>query len=57
MVKQYEAMVNANLYLKVKASDKTEAKNKVLEVFDKMKDYAQIDVNSLDIIEPVKNES
>lgn len=54
MVKQYEAMVNANLYLKVKASDKTEAKNKVLEVFDKMKDYAQMDVNSLDIIEPVK---
>lgn len=57
MVKQYEAMANANLYLKVKASDKTEAKNKVLEVFDKMKDYAQMDVNSLDIIETAKNES
>lgn len=51
MIKPYEAMLNANLYLKIKASDKTEAKNKVLEILDKMKEDVQIDVSSLDIIE------
>lgn len=51
MIKPYEAMLNANLYMKIKASDKTEAKNKVLEILDKMKEDVQIDVSSLDIIE------
>lgn len=53
-MKQYEAIVEAMLHLKVDAKDNVEARNKVLEIFDKLKQSMTIDVTSLNILEKKK---
>lgn len=54
MNKQYEVVVEAMLHLKIDAKDKVEARNKVLETFEKLKSSMTIDVTSLNIVERKK---
>jgi len=51
MDKKFKVNANVDLYFDVRAENKTEAKNNALKVFDDIKRYAQLDVNSLNISE------
>lgn len=53
-MKQYEAVIEAMVHLKVKANSETEARNQVIEALDKLKKSMSIDVSSLNIIEKKK---